>query len=638
MRRLILVPSCWPSSPSRWSSCCSPATASEPYRVRAIFDNAGFVIPGEDVKVAGVKVGKIDSLDVTDDFKAVVVLDIDDPGYQDFRRDAECTIRPQSLIGERFVECDADAEARRPAPRSRPRWRRSTTAPGEGQHLLPVSQTTKPVDLDLINNITREPAARAAVDHPQRARHRRRRPRRRPQRRHPPRQPGAARRSTRSSRSCAEQNRTLRAPGASTATRSSQPLARERRARLRRARQLGGGGGRDGRAPRRAGGRHRAAAGASCDELRPDDGAPRRVRRPGDAGVRRPRRRGAGHQPAASASSARSREAGIPAFESLGDAAEVGTPGADGARCRSITRPAAARARTCGPSAATAAALLTRCRSSAASSASLDYIFYQVAADQRLRLVRPLPARRADRQPVLDVRDRHDPGLHGELRRGAGATAAAAGAAGPRDQTLLRDRRGAAAGAQRRAAEAAADAAGDAARRRARQRTPTPRRRRRRAPAATATPAPSPTADASGRRHARAGAERDARPAADPATAAARLPVREGPAMRGRGGAGIAGNPVLIGAATVLVVLVAVFLAYNANTGLPFVPTYSLKAEVPERGQPRARQRGPHRRLARRHRSSAIDAERARRRHEHRRALAQARARRRRRCRRTRRC
>ena len=49
--------------------------------------------------------------------------------------------------------------------------------------------------------------------------------------------------------------------------------------------------------------------------------------------------------------------------------------------------------------------------------------------------------------------------------------------------------------------------------------------------------------------------------------------------MRGR--AGIAGNPVLIGAATVLVVLVAVFLAYNANRGLPFVPTYQLRAEVP---------------------------------------------------------
>ena len=48
-----------------------------------------------------------------------------------------------------------------------------------------------------------------------------------------------------------------------------------------------------------------------------------------------------------------------------------------------------------------------------------------------------------------------------------------------------------------------------------------------------------------------------------------------------RGSASIAANPVLIGAATTLVVIVAVFLAYNANSGLPFVPTYELKAEVP---------------------------------------------------------
>jgi virulence factor Mce-like protein len=51
--------------------------------------------------------------------------------------------------------------------------------------------------------------------------------------------------------------------------------------------------------------------------------------------------------------------------------------------------------------------------------------------------------------------------------------------------------------------------------------------------------------------------------------------------VRRRGAASIAANPVLIGAATVLVVVVAVFLAYNANSGLPFVPTYDLKAEVP---------------------------------------------------------
>ena len=34
-----------------------------------------------------------------------------------------------------------------------------------------------------------------------------------------------------------------------------------------------------------------------------------------------------------------------------------------------------------------------------------------------------------------------------------------------------------------------------------------------------------------------------------------------------RGSASIAANPVLIGAATTLVVIVAVFLAYNANNG-----------------------------------------------------------------------
>ena len=49
-----------------------------------------------------------------------------------------------------------------------------------------------------------------------------------------------------------------------------------------------------------------------------------------------------------------------------------------------------------------------------------------------------------------------------------------------------------------------------------------------------------------------------------------------------RGSQSIAANPVLIGAATTLVVLVAVFLAYNANNGLPFVPTYDIKVELPD--------------------------------------------------------
>jgi virulence factor Mce-like protein len=52
--------------------------------------------------------------------------------------------------------------------------------------------------------------------------------------------------------------------------------------------------------------------------------------------------------------------------------------------------------------------------------------------------------------------------------------------------------------------------------------------------------------------------------------------------MRRRGvAANLAASPTLMGAVTVMIVIVAVFLAYNANTGLPFVPTYRISVQVP---------------------------------------------------------
>lgn len=50
--------------------------------------------------------------------------------------------------------------------------------------------------------------------------------------------------------------------------------------------------------------------------------------------------------------------------------------------------------------------------------------------------------------------------------------------------------------------------------------------------------------------------------------------------MNRRNSGSIAGNPVLVGAVTVLVITVAVFLAYNANNGLPFVPTRQVTVQV----------------------------------------------------------
>jgi virulence factor Mce-like protein len=51
--------------------------------------------------------------------------------------------------------------------------------------------------------------------------------------------------------------------------------------------------------------------------------------------------------------------------------------------------------------------------------------------------------------------------------------------------------------------------------------------------------------------------------------------------MTRRGTASIVASPVLVGAVTTLIVIVAVFLAYNANNGLPFVPTYDVWAQLP---------------------------------------------------------
>ncbi len=52
--------------------------------------------------------------------------------------------------------------------------------------------------------------------------------------------------------------------------------------------------------------------------------------------------------------------------------------------------------------------------------------------------------------------------------------------------------------------------------------------------------------------------------------------------MNRRRNTSLAGSPLLIGAVTTLIAVVAVFLSYNANNGLPFVPTYNIKVVLPE--------------------------------------------------------
>lgn len=144
-------------------------TGDGEYVVRAYFDNAGFLVNGEEVRIAGARVGSVEEVDVSrvgeavtedgseDPGKAVAVLRIEDPGFQDFLADASCLIRPQSLLGEKFVECSPTQPR---APGSAPPPSLETIPDGEigeGQYRLPLENNGKAVDLDLINNITRQP-------------------------------------------------------------------------------------------------------------------------------------------------------------------------------------------------------------------------------------------------------------------------------------------------------------------------------------------------------------------------------------------------------------------------------------------------------------------------------------------------
>ena len=134
-----------------------------------MFDNASFLVTGEEVRVAGAKVGSVTAVDIAtadepvtedgspDPGKAIVVMQINDPAFQDFRTDASCLIRPQSLIGEKFVEC-TPTEPRAPGNPAPPQLAKiPDDQPGAGQYLLPLERNGKAVDLDLVNNIMREP-------------------------------------------------------------------------------------------------------------------------------------------------------------------------------------------------------------------------------------------------------------------------------------------------------------------------------------------------------------------------------------------------------------------------------------------------------------------------------------------------
>jgi ABC-type transporter Mla subunit MlaD len=140
-------------------SSSSRGSGPPPYEVRAIFDDAAFAVPGEDVRVAGAPIGSIQSLDVctkpscpasSPANKAAVTIKISNPEFAPFYANAHCAIRPQSLIGEKYVDCQ-------PGTSSAPKLQKITSGSGKGTYLLPVTNTSSPIDTDIVQDISQQP-------------------------------------------------------------------------------------------------------------------------------------------------------------------------------------------------------------------------------------------------------------------------------------------------------------------------------------------------------------------------------------------------------------------------------------------------------------------------------------------------
>jgi virulence factor Mce-like protein len=110
---------------------------------KIVLDNAFGLADGGDFKIAGVKVGKTGDMHLAGQAHPVAVVEakVTESGQADLREDATCEVRPQSFIGEYFVDCQPGSSPRR--------------LPDGGR--VPLRQTSSTIGLDLVNNILRRP-------------------------------------------------------------------------------------------------------------------------------------------------------------------------------------------------------------------------------------------------------------------------------------------------------------------------------------------------------------------------------------------------------------------------------------------------------------------------------------------------
>lgn len=112
---------------------------SSNYEVRAIVENAGQLVKGNLVKVGGVTVGTVKSIDLTNDNAAQITLKITDDRFDPLRRGTKATIRNTSLSAVAGREISLV-----PGPNNAPRI--------DDHGAIPMTDTQPIVDLDAVLN------------------------------------------------------------------------------------------------------------------------------------------------------------------------------------------------------------------------------------------------------------------------------------------------------------------------------------------------------------------------------------------------------------------------------------------------------------------------------------------------------
>jgi virulence factor Mce-like protein len=118
----------------------SSSSSSGTYRIQ--LDNAFGLVTGGNFKVAGVPAGTVSAINLDQkSLHAVVTVQVNRSGFGQFHADASCQSRPESLIGEYYIDCNPGSSG--PVLKS--------------GSIVPVSHTQSTIPADLVQNVMRLP-------------------------------------------------------------------------------------------------------------------------------------------------------------------------------------------------------------------------------------------------------------------------------------------------------------------------------------------------------------------------------------------------------------------------------------------------------------------------------------------------